>query len=128
MPIISAPVGLTKPEAGVIATRPATAPDTRPRMLGFLAIHHSQTIQARAAAAVAICVAAMAIPALTLAVTAEPALNPNQPTHSNEAPITLYTRLYGAMFSLPSPWRAPSTRAQTRPAVPAFRCTTVPPA
>src|SRR5690349_19521940 len=70
MPMISAPVGLTKPDAGVIATRPATAPETRPRMLGFLAIIHSHTIHASAAAAVAIWVTAMAMPALTLAPTA----------------------------------------------------------
>ena len=66
--MISAPVGLTKPEAGVMATRPATAPETMPRTDGFLAMIHSATIQARAAAAVAIWVAAAAMPAWTLEV------------------------------------------------------------
>jgi hypothetical protein len=28
-------------------------------------------------------------------------LKPNQPTHRREAPATLYTRLCGAMFSVP---------------------------
>ena len=88
MPMIRAPVGFTKPEAGVMATSPATAPETMPRTEGFLAMTHSASIQAREAAAVAIWVAAMAMPALTLEVTAEPALKPNQPTHSSEAPIT----------------------------------------
>ena len=58
-------------------------------------------IQPSEAAAVAIWVAAAAMPALTLAVTAEPALKPNQPTHRSEAPMMLSTRLCGAMFSVP---------------------------
>ena len=50
---------------------------------------HSANIQASAAPAVAIWVAAAAMPAFTLEVTAEPALKPNQPTQRREAPITL---------------------------------------
>src|SRR5208283_270132 len=97
MPMISAPVGLTKPEAGVMATRPATAPDAMPMTVGFLAISHSIAIQPSVAAAVAICVAAAAMPAWpSWDSTADPALNPNQPTHSSEAPMTLYAGLYGA--------------------------------
>ena len=72
-----------------MATRPATAPEMMPSMLGFLCTSHSMNIQASAAVAVAICVTAMAMPAEPLAATAEPALKPNQPTHSSEAPITL---------------------------------------
>ena len=101
MPIKRADIGLTKPEAGVMATRPATAPEIMPSTLGFLWMIHSMPIQPMAAAAVAIWVAAIAIPALTFEVTAEPALKPNQPTHSREAPMTLSTRLCGAIFSLP---------------------------
>src|SRR3954468_3894561 len=88
IPITSTPVGLTKPEAGVMATRPATAPEMMPRTDGLPRVIHSANIQASAAAAVAIWVTAMAMPALVLAETAEPALKPNQPTHSNDAPIT----------------------------------------
>ncbi len=87
-PIARAPVGLTKPEAGVMATRPATAPETMPRTDGLPRAIHSANIQASAAAAAAIWVTAIAMPALALAPTAEPALKPNQPTHSSEAPIT----------------------------------------
>src|SRR3954452_3889700 len=101
MPMMRAPSGLTKPDAGVIATRPATAPEMMPRTLGFLVAIHSANIQASAAAAVAIWVAAIAMPALTLEVTAEPALKPNQPTQRSEAPITDRTRLWGAMLSVP---------------------------
>ena len=89
MPITSAPPGSTKPEAGVMATRPATAPETMPSTEGLPLVSHSANIQASAAAAVAICVTAMAMPARASAATAEPALKPNQPTHSSEAPIKL---------------------------------------
>ena len=82
-------MGPTKPEAGVIATRPATAPEAMPSTEGLPCDSHSANIQARAAAAVAIWVTAMAIPAAPLEATALPALKPNQPTHSSEAPITV---------------------------------------
>src|SRR5580700_11430658 len=82
MPITSDPPGKTKPEAGVIATRPATAPDAAPSTEGLPFAIHSANVQPSAAAAVAICVTVMAIPARPLAATAEPALNPNQPTQS----------------------------------------------
>src|SRR5579871_5501611 len=95
MPIINAPRGSTKPEAGVIATSPATAPETIPSTDGFFATSHSENIQPSDAAAVAICVAAIAMPAFTFDVTADPALKPNQPTHSRDAPMTLNARLCG---------------------------------
>ena len=59
---------------------------------------------------------------------AEPALNPNQPNHSIDAPIIVIVRLCGGMLSLPKPTRLPSTIAPTKPATPALMCTTVPPA
>src|SRR3954452_174704 len=85
--MIDAP-GSTKPEAGVIATRPATAPEMQPRTEGLPLATHSANIQASAAAAVAICVTAIAMPARPFDATAEPALKPNQPTQSSDAPIT----------------------------------------
>src|SRR6185312_16835301 len=127
MPITSEPAGLTYPEAGVIATSPATAPEMMPSTDGLPRVIHSAHIQASAAAAVANCVTAIAMPAEPLAPVAEPALKPNQPTHKSDAPITDKTRLCGAMFSVPKPRRLPSTMAQTRPATPALICTTVPP-
>src|SRR5450755_4291149 len=87
-PITIAPPGSTKPEAGVMATSPATAPEAAPSTEGLPLAIHSANIQPRAAAAVAICVTVIAMPARPLAATAEPALKPNQPTHSSEAPIT----------------------------------------
>src|SRR6516162_7235985 len=101
IPIISAGPGRTKPDAGVIATRPTTAPEIAPRTDGLPLAAHSANAQASAAAAVAIWVTAIAMPARPFEATADPALKPNQPTHSSEAPITEYARLYGAMFSVP---------------------------
>ena len=72
----------------MIATSPATAPEMMPSTVGFRLVSHSATIQDRPAAAVAICVTAIAMPARPFEPTAEPALKPNQPTQSKEAPIT----------------------------------------
>src|SRR5579875_1311701 len=101
MPIRSAGPGSTKPEAGVMATKPATAPEATPSTEGFPFAAHSANIHASAAAAVAICVAVIAMPARPFAATAEPALKPNQPTQRSEAPISANETLYGAMLSWP---------------------------
>ena len=57
--------------------------------VGLPRIIHSTSIQVNAAVAVAMCVTAIAMPACMPALTAEPALKPNQPTHSSEAPINV---------------------------------------
>src|SRR6185437_10554622 len=90
-PMMRADMGWTKPEAGVMATSPATAPEMAPRALGLPLRIHSARLQLMAAAAVAKCVLTKALVARPLAATAEPALNPNQPTHSMQAPIKLRT-------------------------------------
>src|SRR5687768_14578435 len=94
-PMIRAPPISTKPEAGVMATRPPTAPEMMPSTLGLPLAIHSTIIQDSAADAAATMVTAMARPARPLAAPAEPALKPNQPTHSSEAPMRLSTRLFG---------------------------------
>src|SRR5208337_4210291 len=99
--MITEPIGPTKPDAGVMATRPATAPEAMPNTLGLPLLTHSAHIQESAAAAVAICVASIAMPARPSAAPAEPALKPNQPTHSSEAPISVKVKLWGAICSLP---------------------------
>ena len=101
MPMTKAPVTPTKPDAGVIATRPATAPEAMPSTDGLPLAIHSVNIHASAATAVASCVTTIAMPARPSAATAEPALKPNQPTHSSEAPISVSVRLCGAIGSLP---------------------------
>src|ERR1700719_2130790 len=100
-PISIAGMGFTNPDAGVMATSPATAPEIAPRMLGLPVLIHSVIIHASAAAAVAKWVATKALVARALAANALPALNPNQPTHSKHAPIVLSTRLCGRIGSVP---------------------------
>src|SRR5437879_11999141 len=87
--------GLTRPLAGVIATRPATQPEMPPSTLGLPETIHSANIHASAAAAAPKCVATNALVASPLAASALPALNPNHPTHSMHAPMKLTTRLCG---------------------------------
>ena len=107
-----------------MATRPATAPEQMPTTVGLPRCAHSTSIQVKPATAVAICVTVMAMPACMPAVTAEPALKPNQPTHSSEAPMKVSTMLCGGPVSL----RLPRQIAHIRPATPELICTTVPPA
>src|ERR1700738_3714245 len=123
-PIQNDPSGPNKPEAGVMATRPPTAPDQMPSTVGLPFMIHSTIIQVKPAVAVAVWVTSMAMPACRPALTAEPALKPNQPTHSIEAPIIVSTMLWAGPVSL----RLPSIRQHIRPAVPELTCTTVPPA
>ncbi len=100
-PMISAPLTPTKPHAGVIATRPATAPDAAPSIDGLPFSIHSANIQDSTAAAVATSVLMNARAAASPASSAEPALKPNQPTHSSDAPIIVNVRLCGAIESRP---------------------------
>src|SRR5579875_2715561 len=96
-PIQSAPMGVTKPEAGVIPTRPATAPEMPPSADGFPLRVHSAASQPSAAEAAAKCVLTKAEVARPLAPSAEPALNPNQPTQSRQAPMKLSTTECGGI-------------------------------
>ena len=100
-PSTIAPIGPTKPHAGVIATRPATAPVAAPSMLGLPFTSHSANIQPRTAAAVANCVLMRTSPTMPSTASSLPTLKPNQPTHSSEAPIIVKARLWGGMASLP---------------------------
>src|SRR6201999_55713 len=76
------PIGPAKPEAGVTATRPATQPEITPRSEGLPFTIHSANIQESAAAAGATTEFVMASAAVPVASRFEPALKPNQPTHS----------------------------------------------
>src|SRR5260370_22445600 len=101
MPMITAGVGPTKPDAGVMATKPATAPEAIPKTLGLPRLSHSADAQASAAAAVAIWGATIAIPARPPAAPAAPALKPHHPTHNRAAPISVSVKVRGAIGSLP---------------------------
>src|SRR5215470_6667369 len=100
-------MGRTNPAAGVIATKPATAPDIAPSALALPFLNHSAALQPKAAAAAPKCVATNALDANPPAANALPALNPNQPTHSRHAPIKLSTRLCGGIGCFGKPARFP---------------------
>src|SRR3972149_5725857 len=104
MPIAS--MGWTKPEAGVMATRPATAPAAAPITLALPASSQLANIQDRAAAAAGgvgtrqaaaaraagagpVLVTTKALAAWPLAAPALPALKPNQPNQRMAAPRTM---------------------------------------
>src|SRR5215210_899183 len=119
-PMTNAPETPTLPAAGVIATRPATAPDAAPSMDGFPLNSHSPKVHESTAHAVARNVLMNASAAELPASRAEPALKPNQPTHSRDAPIIVSGRLCGVIASRPNPMRLPTMYAPTSPATPAL--------
>src|ERR1051326_7526608 len=103
-----AAIGVTKAEAGVMATRPATRPVAAPNAVGLPFANHSTAHHDRQAAAAARCVAAKAAAANPPAARAEPALKPNQPNHGRPAPRTVSGMLLGFMSSAPKPRRRPT--------------------
>src|SRR3954463_5311385 len=102
-----APVTSTNPQAGVITTRPATAPEQKPRILGLPLKRYSAIAQTKDATAVAIVVVMNAFAATPSAATALPALKPYQPTQSMPVPTIQRTMLCGGIGSLPKPRRLP---------------------
>src|SRR3954452_8189578 len=128
IPMITEPVTSTNPQAGVMTTRPATAPEQKPRMLGFPRRTYSAMAQTNDATAVARVVVVNALAAMPSAATALPALNPYQPTQSIPVPTMQSTRLCGGMGCLPKPRRLPRIRHRISADHPEDICTTVPPA
>src|SRR6185295_12738290 len=100
-PMISDGTGATKPDAGVIATRPATAPLASPSTVGFPLPSHSANIHDSDAAAVALFVATKALVASAFAASALPALKPNQPNQRSAAPTSTKGMLCGGIGSEP---------------------------
>src|SRR5512134_46626 len=108
LPMTKAPGMPTLPAAGVMATSPATTPDAAPSMEGLPLNSHSPKVHASTAQAVARKVFTKASVAELPDSSAEPALNPNHPIHSSEAPIIVIGRLCGVIASLPNPMRLPT--------------------
>ena len=100
-PITIAPMGPTNPHAGVMATKPATAPDAAPNIEALPLANASPVIQLNVAAAVATSVLMNASAVTPFASRFEPALKPNQPTHNKDAPTMVKVKLCGVMASLP---------------------------
>src|SRR5690606_8412695 len=118
---------VTKPAAGVMATRPTTAPIQNPRADGFFPRTASKRIQQRPAAAEAVFVVAKAEAASGVAPIALPPLKPNQPNQRRPVPNSTKGMFAGAIavflsFLLRRYMDAASA------ANPADICTTVPPA
>src|SRR5690349_17789152 len=86
-PMKNAPGMPTLPATGVIATSPATAPEAAPSIEGLPLNIHSKKLHDSTAHAVARNVLMNASTAELFASSAEPALKPNHPNHSIEAPI-----------------------------------------
>src|SRR5919106_6874288 len=120
--------GVTNPAAGVIATRPATAPMAAPSTEGVPRCSQDRVTQVSAAIAAAVLVVTKAVAASPLAPSADPALNPNQPNQRSPAPRTVIGTSCGSVAGAISPVRRPMNRAATSAATPLDRCTTVPPA
>ena len=99
MPSTMAPNGPLLPAAGVTATRPAITPEQKPSALPLCPAKRSISIHVSAPAAVATKVLIMASPAMPSASSSEPALKPNQPTHSSPVPTMVSVRLCGGIGS-----------------------------
>src|SRR5262245_4352132 len=126
--MITAPVVFTNPQAGVITTNPATAPEQKPRILGLPLKMYSRSGHTKEATAVASVVVVKAFAATPSAATALPALNPYQPTQSMPVPTIHSTMLCGGIGSLPNPSRLPRSMQRVNADQPDDICTTVPPA
>src|ERR1041385_3585643 len=128
IPMATAPLAVTKPQAGVMTTNPATAPEQKPSTLGLPRNIHSAMGQTNDATAVASVVVMKAFAAITSDATALPALKPYQPTQSMPVPTIQKTMLCGGMGSLPKPIRLPRIKQRISADQPEDICTTVPPA
>src|SRR4029079_13892014 len=122
-----APPGVTNPDAGVIATRPATAPQAAPTTLTLRWTRYLAPTHVRVAAAAAVLVTMKALAARPFAATPDPALKPNQPNQSRTAPRTVIGTSCGSIRS-PLTTRRPMRTATIRADRPDDAWTTVPPA
>src|SRR5882757_7410236 len=123
-----APLAVMNPQAGVTTTRPATAPEQKPRIEGLPRVNHSIIGHTKEATAVASVVVVNAFAATPSAATAEPALKPYQPTQSIPVPTMQSTRLCGGIGVLPKPRRGPRMMQRMSADQPELMWTTVPPA
>src|SRR5438046_9809756 len=100
-------IGPTYPEAGVMATRPQTAPTEMPTADGLPFRTQSVSIQLTAAAAAARFVTTSAFTARAFAARALPALKPNQPNHNKDPPSITEGILFGRLPRRPKPSALP---------------------
>src|SRR3954470_7533634 len=89
-------IGLMYPAAGVIATSPTTMAVAAPTAVGLRERAASRKVHTRSVAAGASMVVTKASPAIGLAASALPALNPNQPNQSRPEPRSVSGTLCGS--------------------------------
>src|SRR5579862_3830713 len=118
----------TYPAQGVMQASPATAPVNAPMMLGFPDRHQLIAVHVHIATDAAMSVLTNACAAIPLAASADPALKPNQPNHSNPVPSPTKATLCGTLVSPGANLRAPTIQTEASAANPALVCTTIPPA
>src|SRR5437762_9746085 len=126
--MITAPLGSTYPQAGVITTSPATAPEQKPSTLGLRRNAYSSMAHVNEATAAASVVIVKAFAAIPSGASALPALKPYQPTQSKPVPTMQSTMLCGAMISFLNQNRWPRRMQRTNADHAADMCTTAPPA
>ena len=97
MPMASAPIGPTKPEAGVIATRPATAAGDNAQCAGFAVSHPLQRTSRSGGGGGGDLGDQHRHAGAPFGASALPALKPNQPTQSMPAPTSVSDRLCGVI-------------------------------
>src|SRR5437667_8877697 len=105
--MMTAPVAAIYPQAGVITTSPATAPEQKPSTLGLPRSAYSSMAHVNEATAVASVVVVNAFAAIPSGASALPALKPYQPTQSKPVPTMHSTMLCGAMISFLNPSLCP---------------------
>ena len=111
-----------------MTTSPATAPEQKPRIDACFLMMNSRAPQAKDPTAVARVVVVKALAAIESAATAEPALNPYQPTQSIPVPTMQSTVLCGGIISRLKPILGPTIRQRISADQPEDMWTTVPPA
>src|SRR5689334_12669089 len=99
VPTTAAPIGVTKPQDGVTATRPATTPEAAPKVVGRPSRNRSTASQHNMPRQPATSVLRKMTAALPSTANAEPALKPNQPNHSRPTPSSTKGRLCGRIAS-----------------------------
>src|ERR1041384_940863 len=108
-----APIGLTKPAAGVMATRPTTMAVAAPTAVGLPDRNASRNVHITSVAAGASIVVTNARPAMPLDAPALPALNPNHPNQRRPAPSSTNGTLCGSSEDDGYSRRLPTTKAAT---------------
>src|SRR6478609_9091916 len=94
-------IGLMKPAAGVMATRPTTIAVAQPTAVGLPERIRSRNVQTTSVPAGASIVVTKARPAIGLAARALPALKPNQPNQRRPAPSMTVGTLCGRIEARP---------------------------